>query len=105
MGEVFNGSISYVSDYQNHVDALFNYPMFFTLHSVYGDGQSMYQIRTIYEQEDAAFNDVDALGSFMNNHDNSRWLANWPGKFAGFKAAVVFAMTARGIPFFYYGDE
>jgi glycosidase len=41
----------------------------------------------------------------MNNHDNSRWLANWPGKFAGFKAAVVFAMTARGIPFFYYGDE
>lgn len=41
----------------------------------------------------------------MNNHDNSRWLANWPGQYAGFKSAVVFAMTARGIPFFYYGDE
>ena len=49
MGEVFNGSISYVADYQNHVEGLFNYPMFFTLHSVYGDGQSMYAIRTTYD--------------------------------------------------------
>mgnify|MGYP001027079231 CR=1 FL=1 len=105
MGEVFNGSISYVADYQNHVEGLFNYPMFFTLHNVYGDGASMYNIRVTYNSEQAAFKDVDALGSFMNNHDNSRWLANWPGKISGFKSAVTFAMTARGIPFFYYGDE
>lgn len=48
---------------------------------------------------------MDALGSFMNNHDNSRWLSNYPGNIPGFKNAITFAMTARGIPFFYYGDE
>jgi alpha-amylase len=36
MGEVYNTSAPYVADYQNYVTALFNYPMFFNLHSVYG---------------------------------------------------------------------
>ena len=49
MGEVFNGSVPYVSDYQNYVSALFNYPMFFTLHDVYGSGNSMFSIRTLYD--------------------------------------------------------
>lgn len=38
MGEVFNGDIGFVADYQNHVEGLFNYPMFFTLHNVFGSG-------------------------------------------------------------------
>lgn len=38
MGEVFNGDIGFVADYQNHVEGLFNYPMFFTLHDVFGSG-------------------------------------------------------------------
>lgn len=105
MGENFNGNVSYVADYQNYVSALFNYPMFFTLHDVYGSGNSMYSIRSLYDQEQSAFKDVDALGSFMNNHDNARWLSNYPGNIPGFKNAITFAMTARGIPFFYYGDE
>ena len=41
----------------------------------------------------------------MNNHDNARWLSLYPGNLPGFKNAITFAMTARGIPFFYYGDE
>ncbi len=65
----------------------------------------MYKIRTTYDYEQALFLDVDALGSFMDNHDNARWLCDFPGNVPGFQNAVVFAMTARGIPFFYYGDE
>lgn len=105
MGECFNGSVDYVAPYQQHVEGLFNYPMFFKLHDVYGWGHSMYEIRALYMDEDAKFVDVDALGSFMDNHDNARWLCTFPNNFAAFQAAVVFAMTARGIPFFYYGDE
>jgi alpha-amylase len=48
VGEVFNGDIGYVADYQNHVASLFNYPMFYTLHDVFGSGQSMYKIRDTY---------------------------------------------------------
>jgi alpha-amylase len=105
MGECFNGDVDFVAGYQGHVEGLFNYPMYFTLHDVFGSGQSMYNIRTRYDHEDAAFKDVDALGSFMNNHDNARWLCTFPNNFAAFQNAIVFAMTARGIPFFYYGDE
>lgn len=65
----------------------------------------MYKIRERYDEEDKAFRDVDALGSFMDNHDNARWLCSFPNNFEAFESAVVFAMTARGIPFFYYGDE
>lgn len=41
----------------------------------------------------------------MNNHDNARFLSVYPGRQNGFKNASCFALTARGIPFFYYGDE
>ena len=37
----------------------------------------MYGIRNRYKEEDAAFKDVDALGSFMDNHDNARFLSNF----------------------------
>ena len=105
MGEVFNGDPNYVGDYQNYVTALFNYPMFFSIRDVFGAGNSMYSLRTTYESLDnSAFTNVDILGSFMDNHDNARFLSQW-NTMTGFKNAIIFALTARGIPFFYYGDE
>lgn len=50
MGEVFNGDSGYVGDYQNHLTAVFNYPMFFTIKDVFGSGQSMYNIRVLMNQ-------------------------------------------------------
>lgn len=105
MGEAFNGDPNYVGDYQNYLTALFNYPMFFSLRDVYGGGQSMYGLRTRYEElENSAVVNIDILGSFMDNHDNARFLSIWNTQ-TGFKNAIAFALTARGIPFFYYGDE
>lgn len=50
------------------------------------------------------FKDVDALGLFVDNHDNARFL-NGNGDQRLFKSALTFSLTARGIPFFYYGSE
>ena len=33
IGEAFNGDINYVSDYQNHLDSVFNYPLYYTIES------------------------------------------------------------------------
>lgn len=44
----------------------------------------MYYIRNTYASEENAFTDVDALGSFMDNHDNSRFLYNYPNNFEAF---------------------
>lgn len=35
----------------------------------------MTNIQSVYNEEDAAFNDVDALGLFVDNHDNARFLS------------------------------
>jgi alpha-amylase len=42
---------------------------------------------------------------FVDNHDNPRFLYNFPGNNVGLKQSLVFSLTSRGIPFVYYGDE
>ena len=50
------------------------------------------------------FDDVDALGLFVDNHDNPRFL-NSSSPISAFKNALVFSLTASGIPIYYYGSE
>jgi alpha-amylase len=38
MGECFNGDPAYVGPYQNNVTGLFNYPMYYTINDVFGNG-------------------------------------------------------------------
>lgn len=103
MGECLNGDPGYVGPYQDHLTALFNYPLYFTIKDVF-QGASMYNIRTSYAQNDEHFKDVDALGIFVDNHDNPRFLSFKPD-IRMFKGALTFALTAKGIPFYYYGSE
>jgi alpha-amylase len=105
MGECFNQDPAFVGDYQNHVAGLFNYPMFYTIKDVFGSGQSMNGLKkTLLDMEDKS-KDVDALGVFVDNHDNGRFLSYFNDRPNQFKSALIFALTTRGIPFFYYGDE
>lgn len=104
MGECFNGDPAYVGPYQQHVTGLFNYPMYYTIKDVFGSGKSMYGIKNRYAEEDPHFQDIDALGVFVDNHDNARFLNQFNDQ-THFKSALVFALTSRGIPFYYYGSE
>jgi len=65
----------------------------------------MTKIDTRYNGEGYHFKDIDALGLFVDNHDNARFLHNHGGKNEQLKAATVFSLTGRGIPFVYYGTE
>ena len=105
MGECFNGDPAYVGPYQNSLTALFNYPMYYTISDVFGSGKSMNNIDSRYSQEEGHFKDIDALGVFVDNHDNARFLCNHKGDNTGLKQAETFALTSRGIPFTYYGTE
>jgi alpha-amylase len=104
MGECFNGDPAYVGPYQDHVEGLFNYPMYYTIKDVFGSRKSMYNIKNRWSQEEGHFNDIDALGIFVDNHDNARFLNQFSDR-RMFQNALVFALTARGIPFYYYGSE
>jgi alpha-amylase len=48
--------------------------MYFTIKDIWGSGQSMYKIRDRYNEEKSKFKDLDALGVFVDNHDNARFL-------------------------------
>jgi len=74
MGENFNGNDAYVGPYQNYVTALFNYPMYYTIRDVWAYGKSMRNIANRWATNNQNFRDVDALGIFVDNHDNSRFL-------------------------------
>lgn len=47
---------------------------------------------------------MDALGVFIDNHDNPRFLSitNWNPLF---KSALTFVAFSQGIPIIYYGSE
>ena len=104
IAEVFDTRDDYIADYQNYVDSTMNYPMFFVIKSVFANGTSMTQIPQKYALQDSLFNDVDALGLYVDNHDNPRFLSinsDW----RLFKSSLAFALTARGVPILYYGSE
>lgn len=104
MGECFNGDPAYVGPYQEHLTALFNYPMYYTIKDVFGSKKSMYGIQNRYSQEEPHFKDIDSLGIFVDNHDNPRFLNQYSDQ-RMFKNALIFSLTSRGIPFYYYGSE
>lgn len=104
MGECFNGDPAYVGPYQGHVEALFNYPMYYSINDVFAYGKSMKNIPNRYYQEEPYFSDISALGIFVDNHDNARFLHN-QGDWKHFESALTFVFTSTGIPFMYYGSE
>lgn len=104
MGENFNGDPAYVGPYQDVLTGVFNYPMYYTIKDVFGSGQSMYNIRGRYNDEESHFKDIDALGLFVDNHDNARFM-NQFNDASKLKSALIFSLTGRGIPFYYYGSE
>ena len=104
VGEVFNGSIDYVASYQGYVPALLNYPMYWIMKNVWMGAGSMYQLRTTIETENHKFKDATILGTFTDNHDNSRFL-NDHKDLTHYKSALTFTLYMQGIPIVYYGAE
>lgn len=78
--------------------------MYYSIRDVFQSRKSMTILRDRWNQEFRFFKDLDALGLFVDNHDNPRFL-NGNGDHRLFKSALAFSLTARGIPFFYYGSE
>lgn len=104
MGECFDGRPDYVGAYQGSVNGLLNYPLYFTLNNVWAYGQSSYQIRQLWQNLNTYFSDIDALGVFVDNHDNERFL-NRNGNQNMLKNSLAFVFFMRGIPILYYGTE
>lgn len=107
IGEVFNGDIAYVSQYQHYMDGMLSYPLYFAMMDVFGHQQSMVALEGLmgpsgsyYDQ----FSDLYALGNFIDNHDNARFLFTQPSQTL-YKNALTMTVLNIGIPIVYYGSE
>jgi len=94
LGEVFDGRVDYLAPYQDALTSLLSYPMYFTLRDVFGSRQSMHRI-TGRESEYLKMRDPSILGTFVDNHDNARFLSS-QGDIWLYKNALTYALTAKG---------
>ena len=95
VGECFDGRVNYVADYQNYLDGLLNYPLFFAMKNAFQYNGSMRQFESTLADVSKNFKDITTLGVFLNNHDNSRFLHN-NGNVNKFKNSIAFTlMTSK----------
>lgn len=90
------------------LDSVLDYTLYFKIYSVFaqgtgGTGQIAEHYRTVAANYDPAAQ--NQLVTFLDNHDQPRFLSI-PGASADrLKVALVFLYTAQGIPCLYYGTE
>ena len=102
VGEAFHGDIEKVYDYQYHLDAIFNYPLYFIILRSFKD--SFEELGDYYNRLRYKYPHPELMSTFIENHDNKRFLNENPNQ-AQFTNAVVFTLLWEGIPVHYYGGE
>ena len=109
IGEVFNGNVDYVASYQGCLDAVFNYPLSFTIKDAFGGGndpnKNMTLLKNYWDNSRNKYPDASILGVFIDNHDNKRYLNEEGRTKRSLDNASIFTIFFEGIPVLYYGDE
>lgn len=104
IGEVWDGDPAYLSGYADSMDGLLNYAVYYPVNAFYQQKGASQDIVDMHDQIDDSFPDPSALGTFIDNHDNARWLSVKNDK-SLLKNALAYVVLARGIPIVYYGTE
>ena len=102
IGEAFNGDINYVADYQNHLDSVFNYPLYYTIESSFCG--SFRNLEGYWFNSRPKYPSPEYTATFVENHDNPRFLNRCNDR-SKFTNAAVFSLLWEGVPVFYYGGE
>jgi len=104
IGEVWDGSPDYLAGYSKVMPGLLNYAMYYPMNRFYQQKGDPSAVVDMYNEISQKFDDPTQLGTFIDNHDNARWLSQKNDK-ALLKNALAFTILARGIPIVYYGTE
>ncbi len=100
----FQGGATRFDGIDSKIDAEFDYPLFFPLRRVFGEGQSIKQLVDILNQ-DYLYPAPQNLVTLLGSHDVSRFMNERGATIDGLKLAFTFILTVRGVPQLYYGDE
>ena len=103
IGEVYSRDPAEVSEYLNYGWGVFDYPMYYTINDVFAKEESCYKLRDRFEQ-DSYYSNTSRLVTFVDNHDQIRFLRRASFEWDRLKLALTFIMTIRGTCI-YYGTE
>lgn len=103
-GEAFNGSVDFVSDFQNYEWGMLDFPLFFAARDVFAEDVGFSRIKDILDQDDKYINPQNLI-TFIDNHDRDRFLCVADDSYEKLRMALSFIFTVRGIPDVYYGTE
>ena len=105
MGEVFDGDPVRTCPYQNYLDSILNYPLFFSLTAAFQSSTSdMAALVSTLSSIRSSCKDLTLLGSFVENHDNPRF-PSLTRDTALDKNVIAFTILTDGIPIIYQGQE
>jgi len=114
IGEVFHPDASVTSFFaggqkrydgiDTGVSTLFDYPLYFVLRDVLLNGAPAGRIADVL-RHDSLYPRPNDLVTFFGNHDVGRFASAKGSSATKLKMAFALALTLRGIPQLYYGDE
>ena len=102
VGEAFHGDINRVFDYQNHLDSIFNYPLFYIIKNSFTN--NFWELSSYFSDLRSKYPAPEYMATFLENHDNKRFLNEYNDR-AKYTSAIVFILLWEGIPVHYYGGE
>ena len=100
----FAGGMKRYDSIDSGLSTLFDFPMFFTIRDVLLRGAPAGRIADVL-RHDALYAHPEMLVPFFANHDVARFASAEGSSPAKLKLAFGLALTLRGIPEIYYGDE
>lgn len=104
IGEVFDGDPEYLAGYASLMGGLLDYGIYYPMNNFYQQKGSVQDLVNMHDRISNLFPDPAALGTFMDNHDNARWL-NQKNDATLLKNCLAYVILSRGIPIVYYGTE
>lgn len=104
VGEVWDGNPSYLAQYAKLMPGLLDYATYYPMNRFYQQTGSAQDLVDMMNTVSNTFPDPSALGTFLDNHDNPRWL-NQKNDQTLLKNALAYVVLSRGIPILYYGTE
>ncbi|KAL9637474.1 MAG: hypothetical protein Q9204_001869 [Flavoplaca sp. TL-2023a] len=105
LGEVFDGAMNYTCPYQEQLDGLLDYPLYYPLIRAFQDSNgSMASLGTALTTIQDSCRDPTLLATFSENHDIPRFLSQRNDMNAQMNI-IVFTILSGGIPIIYQGQE
>lgn len=105
MGEVLDGDAAYTCAYQEQLDGVLNYPLYYPMIRAFKSNKgSMSSLSSAISTVQKSCRDPTLLGTFSENHDNPRFLSHTDDSHLNMNV-IAFTILAGGVPIIYQGQE